>query len=650
MHEDILSELNTKQREAALHTEGPLLVVAGAGAGKTRTIAYRILHLVRQGIPPDTILAITFTNKAAQEMRERIQDLLAHDPRINLPVHTPIYPFVSTFHRLGVHMIREHTRLVGVTRHFKIFDRDDSVRAIKQALKREGFDSREHDPLKILSAISREKNAGHSLQFFLEKSEAEVGPRPRSALVGMIWNRYQEALRESNALDFDDLLLVTLELLRKHSEVRERYQKCWKYIHIDEYQDTNFVQCEIAQLLAQAHQNICVVGDADQMIYGWRGARIENILSFEHEYPRARTIILDENYRSTETILSAANSVIEKNVERVPKALHTKRGQGELISMIHAADEVDEAERITSEIESLLRAGVSGNEIAVLYRANFQSRALEEAFLSKRIPHQVLGTKFYDRREVKDMLAFVRAALHPNPHDVARIANVPPRGIGKVTLAKMLSGERHTLSPKVGQKVDAFYLFLDQVGEKAKTHVPSEVLRFILESSNLLSHLKEGGEDDHERLENIYELISIAQRYDAHGALLGIEALLEDAALASDQDSLRDQNGEGAVKLMTVHASKGLEFKYVYIAGLEEGLFPSDFSSEKETRSLQEEERRLFYVALTRAKEKLFLSFAATRTIFGNKQTMAPSSFLEDIDPSLCEGDFSTPLMTVYLD
>lgn len=627
-----LDSLNEKQKEAVLATEGPLLILAGAGAGKTKTVTHRILHLIRNGTAPSSILAITFTNKAANEMKERVHKLLSEDPSLNRPVSFGENPFVSTFHALGVHIIKENARLLGIPRHFAIFDRSDSKRAVKEAVQSVGLDPKQYDPGKILNVISRQKGRFMSVSDYAELVGSDYYPR----LIVDVWKKYEETMAKEKALDFDDLLLRAAKLLKNNPEVLNRYQEQWKYIHIDEYQDTNEVQYVISKLLADKYKNICVVGDADQNIYSWRGAQIKNILDFEKDYPDAKSILLEQNYRSTQTILTAANSIIVKNKQRKEKNLFTKNEEGERIGLFQAYDEVDEAHFIAVKAKELIASGVSPREIAVLYRANFQSRAIEEAFLAHDVPYQVLGVRFFERKEVKDVLSFIRAALNRDSlGDLKRIVNAPPRGIGKITLLKMLSGSLEGLAPAIRTKVNSFYKLLDGIKETAEREKPSEVVKYVIRESGMEASFRDGTEEDHERLENVKELVTLATKYDALPQGEGIERLLADAALASDQDDMI--KNEEAVKLMTAHASKGLEFDYVFISGLEDGLFPSKKEGESANEEQAEEERRLFYVAITRARKKVFLTYAGLRTIFGSKQVNMPSDFIFDIEDDLTE-------------
>jgi len=978
-----LEGLNDPQKEAVTTIEGPLLVVAGAGAGKTRVITHRIAEIISRGTEPHQILAVTFTNKAAREMRERVLALLSN----NIAPDNP--PFVSTFHALGVYLLRRHHKELDIPMHFTIFDRDDSKRAVRQAMKKRDLNPKDYDPGKILATISRQKGQAVSSEEFIPANYWEE-------LVSEVWLAYEKILQESKAYDFDDLLLKTLLFLRKSKEAREKYQDLWKYIHVDEYQDTNKVQYELVKILSEKHKNVCVVGDVDQClpegtkilvpgnknipiekiqkgdeviscygsgdfrpakvigvhnkrhlgdlvrlktktgevltstpehihfagyrlafspgyyftylmckggvgwrlgvsqmytnarkqtvpgfiqrctqehadqiwiigvhnkpvaarvqeyltsieykiptipfvarrgssqngyvhdqktlwkifesldtqsgakrlldnlglsidyphhqaqghtgsrqninitlcadrrgktpmhllsitasdtktkkllaaagfsvrksktgsrswrcvflnssykkilekaklledllpgaqivklarfgknqgifrgkcslpflpaasvlpgmvifnskgqpkivksvekirnqhsqvydldvekthnyiangivthnsIYSWRGARVSNILDFEKDFPGAKTILLEENYRSTKNILGVANDVIRKNESRIEKNLFTQNHEGEKLELLEGWNETNEAEKVVTKIKELLKNKTSPKEIAILYRANFQSRVLEEALLRETVPYQLVGTKFFERKEVKDTLSYIRASLNPESvPDISRVINIPARGIGKITLAKVLTGKSSELSGKARESVNSFYQTLQKIKECALKNPPSELVRYVLKTSGLEESYKKLGDEGLERIENVRELASLASRYNGLPVEEGIANLLTDAALATDQDNV---SNDDSIKLMTVHASKGLEFDYVFIVGLEEGLFPHERLDNEKVDT--EEERRLFYVAITRARKKVFLSYASMRTVFGSANLRAPSSFLEDID------------------
>src|SRR3989304_1943195 len=600
--------------------KGPILIVAGAGAGKTKTITHRIVNLIKNGVSPERILAVTFTNKAAKEMRERV--IAEIEKNAQMTQEQDNIPFVSTFHSLGVYIIKENARILGLTKYFTILDESDSTSLVKEALKEIDIDPKMYDPKKIKNIISREKGKFIHLADYTETNSNNT----LGKIVAQVWNLYEKKKEKENSLDFDDLLLKATKLLKDNAEIRKIYQEKWEYIHIDEYQDTNEVQYLMSKLLSENNKNICVVGDADQNIYSWRGANLKNILSFEKDYPDAKIVLLEQNYRSTQNILEAANVVIKKNKYRPDKNLFTKNKTGEKISLYEALDENDEADFVATKILEVLDHGVGTifdrslsvsartalplgssacetplkntptplSEIAILYRANFQSRALEEAMLRYNISYQVLGVKFFERKEIKDTLAYLRAALNRDSlSDVKRIINFPTRGIGKVTLAKIFANDVESLPIKVKIKVNNFYKILEDIGEKIKTSKTSEVIKFVVKKSGIESELSNGTEEDIERLENIKELATLALKYDNLENGGGVEKLLEDASLASDQDSIMIED--------------------------------------------REEDRRLFYVALTRAKEKLFLSFTNFRTIFGSRQINAPSEFVSDISAGLLE-------------
>lgn len=643
-----MQNLNEAQEKAVKTTEGPVLIVAGAGTGKTRVITMRIVNIIKSGIAPHNILAITFTNKAASEMRERVNHALFTDKSLNRPVSFAERPFISTFHALGVHIIRENSILLGLNKNFTIFDRADSKRVIKEALQTLSLDPKQYDPGIILNMISRAKGDGVNLITYKDNANGYM-----EEIVSEVWDKYDTQLAKEKALDFDDLLLKTANLLEKHNEVRKRYSDIWKYIHVDEYQDTNRVQYKIVRLLTQFHNNLCVVGDADQNIYSWRGATIENILNFEKDYADATVITLEKNYRSTKIILEAANSIIRQNKQRKKKNLYTDNDSGEKISLSTSYTEVDEARNIADEARNLVEKGIDPREIAVLYRTNFQSRAIEEAFIKKNIKYQMLGTKFFDRKEIKDVLSYLRSSLNRDSwSDINRIINVPVRGIGKATIAKIASGMTNDLPPNMQIKINNFWKLLDDIRSEAQSKKPSEVIKFIIQESGIEKVLREGDAEDEERLLNVRELVSVASQYDTMVGEEGIQALLTNTALATDQDDL--EKNENAVKLMTVHASKGLEFEYVFIAGMEQDLFPYKHMDEAEiNEDEEEEERRLFYVALTRAKKKVFLSYALVRSVYGAQKVNTQSEFINDIEKKLIEegvNEKPTGVKAIFID
>lgn len=633
MNTDHTEGLNAPQKQAVETTEGPLLVLAGAGSGKTRVITHRIVQLIQNGVAPHNILAVTFTNKAATEMRERVFALIEKYPNTSFS-HIDSKPTVTTFHALGVRILREHHETLNLRRHFIIYDRSDSLRAVKKGLEIAGYDAKQFEPRKVLSMISKAKGDALSRSGY-----AETASSYPEKVTSAVWEHYEKIMSEEHALDFDDLLLKTLRLLQGYPVIREVLSNRYTYIHIDEYQDTNKVQFEIAKLLAGEKQNICVVGDVDQNIYSWRGADIKNVLQFEKNFPGAKTIFLEENYRSTQTIIAVSNEIIAKNKMRIPKTVFTSNQEGEKITLFAALTGADEAEYIVMTAKSLIADGASPSSIAVLYRTNFQSRVLEEAFLNFNVPYQLLGTKFFERKEVKDVLSFLRLSLNPeSTSDIARIVNVPTRGIGKVTMLKMIEGKKDEIKGATLEKVERFTQMIQDITDCARTKKISETLTFIIKRTGMeIDFKKNGTEDDLERLENLQELVSLATGYDHLDPEAGVEALIENAALQSDQDELQDKEQKDAVRLMTVHASKGLEFPYVFISGMEEGLFPHERLDDRGID--HEEERRLFYVALTRAEKKVFLTYAHMRTIFGVQKVNVPSSFLNDISGEHIEAE-----------
>lgn len=621
----LLEGLNQPQKEAVLHTEGPLLIFAGAGSGKTRVITHRIAYLIAKGVAPESILAVTFTNKAAGEMRERIKQLLAKkEPQSHLDMPTSRYfdiasPWIGTFHSLGAFILREDGRAVGIPRAFTILDEDDSIKMIKQVLKNEAVESEYYTPNRLKSLISWIKNNN--------PDTTELDETLRHC-----FDAYEKELKQSKSLDFDDLLQKTVLLLTNHPEVAERYQRRWRYIHVDEYQDTNRQQYLLTRLLASRHRNVAVVGDDDQAIYSWRGADWRNILSFKKDWPEAHTIALEENYRSSSLILQAANAVITRNAARHPKELWTRHDGGALLWYLVADNSADEARAIALHMLTLLEEGAKPDDIAILFRTNAQSRALEEALIAANIPYRLIsGTKFYERKEVKDLLAYLRYALNPADRmALARIINTPPRGIGKALEVKYFS---HVAPLKSFEeaRIRRFETLMSALQKKVREEKTHEALEYIAQETGFEMYLA-GEKNGEERVENVRELLNAARRYEELPAPESTQKLLEEAALMSEQDGLTEK--ESKVPLMTVHAAKGLEFDVVYVTGLEEGLFPHALS--REPHEL-EEERRLFYVALTRARKQVILSSSEARFSRGELVFSDPSRFLAEIPPHLLE-------------
>lgn len=623
-----LEGLNEAQQRAVLAKDGPISVLAGAGSGKTRVLTTRIYHLIREGVAAEQILAVTFTNKAAREMRERVRSMFESAGGAG--------PFIATFHGLGRELLESYGKAIGIPRYFSVYDRDDSEKAIGAALKALDVGAKELSPRAVLGRISREKGAGMRANEFYEKhGRGSFGAR----VVAEAWLRYEKTLAAEKALDFDDLIALPVRLLEENDDIRALAQDRWRYTHIDEYQDTNALQGRLANMLAAKHRNLFVVGDIDQTIYTWRGATIENLLEFDKTYPDAQTIILGQNYRSTKNLVDAANAVIEKNKNRKEKYSTTEKATGEpiLVHMARSAD--DEARWIALRIRQLMNAGQRPEEIAVLFRTNFQSRALEEGLLRAGVPYKLLGTRFFARKEVKDALAWARLAMDSSREvDKLRAAAAPPRGLGKVTLAKLAAGQRSALRAGELKKVEQFEQVVAELAGASLVLSPSAFVKLVIEKSGMRRALyDEGSAEDRERFENVEELASVAARHDAAPGREGIAAFLAEAALASDQDEM-DQGEKKGVTLMTVHAAKGLEFETVFVSGMEEGLFPHQGMGNEGDRD-EEEERRLFYVAMTRAKERLILTLARVRKIYGSDYASEPSSFLADIDGALLRYD-----------
>jgi DNA helicase-2/ATP-dependent DNA helicase PcrA len=618
-----LEGLNEAQKRAVLETSGPISVLAGAGSGKTRVLTTRIYHLIREGVPAEQILAVTFTNKAAREMRARVRAMLGEGG---------VVPFIATFHGLGRELLESYGSTIGISRFFNIYDRADSEKVIAAALKSLDVETKELSPRAVMARISRQKGEGmRAPEFYEKQSRGSFGAR----IVAEVWLRYEKALKEEKSLDFDDLIALPVRLLEEHADIRALAQARWNYIHIDEYQDTNSLQEQLAGILAEKHQNLFVVGDGDQAIYGWRGAKMENILNFEKKYPQAQTIILERNYRSTKNLVDAANAVIEKNKNRKEKRSTTEQAAGEPIIVHMSVNAEDEARWIARRVQHLMSEGQKPEDMAILFRTNFQSRALEEGLLNAGVPYRLLGTHFFARKEVKDALSWMRLALDPSREaDKMRAASSPPRGIGKVTLGKLVEGQRALLRAGELGKVEQFERVITELANAVETLVPSEFVKLVIEKSGMRrALLDEGSEEDRERFENIEELASVAVRHDGAVGKEGIAAFLAEAVLAGDQDEMdRPQSPQG-VTLMTVHAAKGLEFDTVFVSGMEEGLFPHQGMGDSNRDD--EEERRLFYVAMTRAKVRLILTLAHIRKIYGSDTYAAPSSFLADIDPAL---------------
>lgn len=635
---DCTNGLNPQQAEAVLNTEGPMLIMAGAGSGKTKVLTCRVANLLQKGVRPYRILAITFTNKAAAEMRERVNNMSGAAAK-------DVWLF--TFHAFCARFLRmEIENLPGYGGNFAIYDTADSQNLIKQVLKELNLDDKRFQPAGILSRISNAKNTLLDAAAFAKEAGDFYEQK-----VAEVYARYQEKLQLNNALDFDDLLMLSIKLLQENKEVREKYQDRFDYLLVDEYQDTNHAQYLLTKLLAAKHRNICVVGDADQSIYGWRGADIQNILDFEKDYPDAKVIKLEQNYRSTQVILDAANAVIENNTGRKPKNLWTDNKNGAEIIYFQAADERDEARFVIEQLQNLQRTeNKKLGDMAVLYRTNTQSRIFEEMLIKSGISYNMVGgLKFYERKEIKDIIAYLRVIFNPaDSLSLLRIINVPKRGIGDASLAKIQAyananniglfdavsnaAEIEGLGSRFVSKLDDLAGIIFELMNMAAEAPVEDVINRVLSDTGYLEELEnERTPQAQSRIDNLHELISVAQEFAQGDEENNLENFLAHVALVSDIDDA--EMGEDAITLMTLHSSKGLEFPVVFLAGMEEGLFPHARTLMDETEI--EEERRLCYVGITRAKEKLFLSSAKMRTIFGNTVTYPPSRFLQEIPAKL---------------
>ena len=631
-----IDQLNPEQRKAVEKINGPILIIAGAGAGKTKTVTTRIVNLIKNNIQPESILAITFTNKAAKEMKERVHQMIQDDTNLHEVIGNR-HPFISTFHSLGVYILKNFGHTQGINKNFTILDRDDSRKKIKEILVKKGHDPKKIEPSKVLNIISKNKGNDISLQEYTTKvlsgHDGFIGET-----VQAVWSEYDKELRKEKNVDFDDLLSLPVKILKEHKEIKDKLNNLWQYIHVDEYQDTNPIQYELCKILAGENKNIVVVGDADQTIYSWRGANISHILEFENDFPGTEVVLLEENYRSTGNIIEAANNVIEKNIYRKKKNLFTQKESGDKIELYTGFDEVDESRYVIGQVKRLIQDGAEPKDIAVLYRANFQSRVLEEACLLLNIPYQVLGIKFFERKEIKDMISYLKAAINRDSiTDIKRTINTPVRGIGPVSLIKIVEDRIQDLTPATQVKVKDYFTLLNTIENKTKTEKLSDIFKYIYKNSGIEKSLLTKSEDDLEKSENIKELISLTTKYDGFEPEEALSLFLEETSLMSDQDELDKKDVQNKVRLMTVHSSKGLEYDYIFIVGLEESLFPYERANDISADRDDEEERRLFYVALTRAKKKLYLSNAVIRTIFGARQIRTISNFIKDINENLIE-------------
>lgn len=647
----LVKNMNAEQSEAVRTTEGPLLIMAGAGSGKTRVLTHRIAYLLdEKDVSPYNILAITFTNKAAKEMKARVEQLVGEEAQVI---------WMSTFHSMCVRILRRDADRIGIERNFTIIDPTDQKSVIKDVLKNENIDSKRFEPRMFIGAISNLKNELKTP----EDAQKEANDY-HSQMVATVYKGYQRQLSRNEALDFDDLIMTTINLFERVPEALEYYQNKFQYIHVDEYQDTNKAQYTLIKLLANKFKNLCVVGDSDQSIYGWRGADIQNILSFEEDYPDAKTIFLEQNYRSTKTILNAANEVIKNNTERKPKGLWTANTGGDKINYYEATTERDEVEYVVREIMKHQRNGKKYSDMAILYRTNAQSRVLEETFMKSNIPYTMVGgQKFYDRKEIKDLLSYLRVIANSNDDiSLQRIINVPKRGVGPSSVEKIQTyavqnnismfdalGEVDFigLSKKVTQECIAFYEMIQNLIKEQEFLEISEIVEEVLVKSGYRDMLdREQTLESRSRLENLDEFMSVPKDYEENTPLeeQSLINFLTDLSLVADIDEADTESG---VTLMTMHSAKGLEFPIVFIMGMEESLFPHIRAIKSDDDHEMEEERRICYVAITRAEETLYITNATTRMLFGRSQSNMPSRFLKEIPEDLMESHSGSKRQTI---
>ena len=628
----MFNKLNDKQKEAVMHVDGPCLVLAGAGSGKTRVLTERIVNLINNGVSPYNILAITFTNKAAREMRERVYNSIEEEAN---------KIFIGTFHSLGLKIVRENASVIGYSNNVTILDRDDVNTLIKRFMKELNLDT-EHYPVKsILNKISFAKNEGLSPEEFDKFAKA-----PLDMAACKVYKMYESALKRSNSVDFDDLLILPLRIFKKDKSVLEKYQEHFKYILVDEYQDTNMVQYDMCKLLASKYRNLFVVGDMDQSIYSFRFANYMNVINFEKDNKDAKVIVLDENYRSTNNILNAANDVIKNNKERKEKNLWSSKGDGDKIKYIRCDNEQEEASTVVRLTKELLDKGEKPSEIAVLYRTNGQSRVFEEAFLKENIPFKIVGSYFfYNRKEIKDLISYMHLIYNNNDDaSLERVINVPRRGIGSKTIERL--GSEASISDKSmfevvnsGKELGFKNLIIDLTNESKNTDLVG-IVDVILDKTGIRKELEEKNDLESEiRLENLNEFKSIALAFQEKG-IFSLEEFLENISLVSDKNEYKEV--DDGINLMTLHSAKGLEFNDVFLVGMEEGIFPHNRSFESESEL--EEERRLCYVGITRAKEHLWLMNAKKRTLFGQVSMNFPSRFIKEINSDLIDKEESVSL------
>lgn len=625
---NLIDSLNNRQKEAVVNTDGPMLILAGAGSGKTKVLTTKVAYLIEEkNIDPNNILAITFTNKAAKEMKERI---------FKLEGNSAFYIQISTFHSFGLKILKENCELLGYEKNFTILDSDDSLSIIKKIMKELNIDANKYNPKAIKNVISNNKNE-------------IIDPEKYSLCVNTdfdeialeVYRKYEKSLKINNAVDFDDLLILPLKLFNNNPGVLQKYQEKYKYVFIDEYQDTNEPQYILSKMISAKYKNITVVGDADQAIFTWRGANYKNILNFEKDYKDAKVVLLEENYRSTKTILNAANNVIKNNKVRKEKNLWTQNEEGSKITYYKAFDEKDESNYVVNEIKKLIEKGVNPKDICVLYRANAQSRTVEEAFLTSNISYNIVGSyAFYNRKEIKDLIAYLKL-IYNNKDDVSllRVINYPKRGIGNKAIEN-LAIKSNVLDKSLYEVIDSgkeleFKNMIEEI-KKEESHLTlTELIDMVLDKSGMKKSLEDEKSIEADiRLENLEEFKSIAKAMEINEGIVSLEELLDKLALVSDVSEQKNDN-EDKVTLMTMHAVKGLEYDYVFVIGVEEGLFPH--SNSLESNDELEEERRLCYVAITRAKKKLYLINARSRILYGKVSSNVPSRFINEISDEYIE-------------
>lgn len=637
----ILDGLNEKQREAVMAIDGPVLIIAGAGSGKTKALTHRVAYLLSKGVAPANILAVTFTNKAADEMRERISVLLAGNSANrqsqNIKSNNKQFalrdlPFIGTFHAFCASILRKEYSQIGFSKNFSIFDDDDSLSLLKEVMKELNISAKQYPPGMVAHIISGLKNELSTPEEYLVEAGDEIFPKT----VGRVWNEYQRRLTHANAFDFDDLVMKVVRLFQDKPGVLEKYQNQFRYIHVDEFQDTNASQYLLVSELAKKHGNIFVIGDDAQSIYSWRGADWRNIFRFEKEWKQAKIILLEQNYRSSQTILDAANHLITHNASQKNKTLWTENDAGQPLHIIPTGNERAEARAIAEEILRLTRSGNrKPNEFAILYRTNAQSRALEEALLAASLPYVIIGgIKFFQRKEIKDVVSYLRWLQNPSDYiSLKRIINLPPRGIGRSAFLNYVSGKNRIITGREKDVMEKFEKLINELHHELGKAKLSPFMKMLIKKIRYREYLDDGSAKAEERWENVQELVSLSSRFDGLAPGDGLEKLLEDIALVSYDDAAGSETRDEKISLMTLHAAKGLEFPIVFMAGLEEGVFPHAKSFLEP--SALEEERRLCYVGITRAKEKLYLSWARQRTLFGEQQANIPSRFLKEI-PEEC--------------